>query len=146
MAGRRRWAGGILGLLDLIDEHRGALDYDFRARFPGLSNGVASMPDEVGWDEGIRLVRILGGDPSSQIAAAMNEWPHPVSHTDVILMDLWDMTAAAAHAGSKKQPPKYPRVWKVKGDTFRRGNAAGRTPEQVMAILREQFGQPEAPV
>ena len=96
----------------------------------------------MGWGETLRLTRILRADPSSMLAAALEGWDHPVPRTDAILMDLWDLTYKAAGA---KRPEPYPRPWK-QVHTERRGNAAGRTPDEVKAILRTQFGQPEAPV
>lgn len=57
-------------------------------------------------------------------------------------MNLWDLTASAATAG--KRSPKYPRPWKAVGESARRGDAAGRTPQEVTALLRERFGQSAA--
>lgn len=141
MAGGRRRRGGILGLLDLIDEHRGALEYDWLTRFQRDLD--ESVPDYIGWDKAIRLVRIIRSDPGSMLAAAVEGWERPFSRLEAMVADLWDLTFAAT--GTKK-PQKYPRPWPEKGQVRRRGNAAGRTPEQVRAILAEQFGRTEAPI
>lgn len=132
--------GGIFGLLDLIEERRGALEYDFRTRF---HIDLSTLPDPMGWDEAARLVTILRADPSSMLAAAVEGWDHPVSREVAVLMDLWDLEAAKTGA---KRPPTYPRVWKAAREVAQSGDAAGRTPEEVKALLREKFGQPEAPV
>ena len=53
-------------------------------------------------------------------------------------MDLWDLEAAKSGA---KRPPKYPRVWKAKGEKIRHGNADGLDPEEVKARLAEMSGR-----
>jgi hypothetical protein len=40
--------GGILQLLDLVEERRAAVDYDFRTRF---RMGWDDLPEAMGWDE-----------------------------------------------------------------------------------------------
>lgn len=92
--------------------------------------------------EAARLVRILRSDPSSYLAAAVEGWDYPFSRELAAAADLWDLEHAKA--GTKK-PARYPRPI-PQNDKIRRGDAAGRTPEETKAILREQFGQPEAPV
>ena len=129
MAGGRE-PGGISGLLDLIEEHRGALEYDFRARFH-LS--LESVPEVVGWGEAVRLIRTLRADPSSGLAASFEGWDHPISREALILMDLFDLEMAV-NAG-KKRPQPYPRPWKQKRDVQRFGNTAGRSRAEVVAIL-----------
>ena len=132
MAGVRE-PGGILGLLELIEEHRAAVEYDFRTRFPGLPEGVYSVPEQMGWSEAIRAVRTLRADPSTQLAAAMEQWAHPFSRTEAILADVYDLEYAKA--GVKKRQP-YPRPWATDGATStRKGNTAGRTRTEVLAIL-----------
>lgn len=131
MAGGRI-RGGICGLLDLIEEHRAALRYDWRSRFGrGLDE---SVPDDIGWDEAIDLVRVLRTDPSSMLAASVEKWDYPFSRTEVILADIWDLSHAKA---GPKKPERYPRPFKTPdASTKRHGNAAGRSREQVVAILR----------
>lgn len=131
MAGGR-FRGGICGLLDLIEEHRIALRYDWRTRFGrGLDE---SVPDDIGWDEALDLVRVLRSDPSSMLAAAIEGWDYPLSRTDAILADMWDLSYAKAGA---KKSERYPRPYKTSDSTSkRRGNAAGRSREEVIMILR----------
>jgi hypothetical protein len=131
--------GGIYSLDLLIQERRGPLEYDFRTRF---HLPLSSIGGDVGLDEAVRLIQILRADPSSMLAASVEGWSYPLPRTDAILMDQYDLAYAAT--GAKGRKP-YPRPFAVASDkdTQRHGNVAGRTPEQVKAILREQFGQPE---
>lgn len=133
--------GGILGLLDLIEEHRAAFEYDWRARF-GLSLGV--VPEAMPWGEAIRLTDLLRRDPSSWLAASIEGWDFPLDRATAAILDLFDLEHAKA--GGKRPPkPHSGRPWQDK-PTVQRGDAAGRTPDEIKAILREHFGQPEAPV
>lgn len=137
MAEGCRLRGGILGLLDLIEEHRGAVEYDFRTRFPGVTEGLGGVPEQMGWGEAIRQVRILRADPSSMTAAAIEGWDYPMSRIEAILADQYDLSYAKT--GAKDRKP-YPRPYEVKDETkTRRGNSAGRSREEVEEILR-QFG------
>lgn len=134
MAGGDR-AGGIFGLLDLIEEHRAALSYDWRTRF---GKGLDSIPSEIGWSEARDLVRILRLDPSSQLAASVEGWAHPLDRQGWMLADLIDIQGTA---GSGKKWKPYPRPSDAKPDSHRHGNAAGRSPEEVKELLRTAFGQ-----
>lgn len=142
MAGGRGVGGGILGLILLIEEHRAALRYDWRTRFH-LS--LDAVPAEVGWSEALDLVRILRADPSSQLAAAVEGWAYPLERVAWMIADLIDLEGQKA-AGKKWK--SYPRPSQANAtDTRRHGNAAGRTPDEVKALLRTHFGQPDrAPV
>lgn len=124
--------GGILGLLELIEEHRGAIEYDFRTR---LHTPLASLPEAMGWDEAIRLIAILRRDPSSMIAAALEGWDHPVSREALILMDLFDLDMSINTDRKKGKPKPHPgRPFKVDGGKRERiGKAAARA--DVAAIL-----------
>lgn len=128
-----RLRGGILALLDLIEEHRGPIEYDFRTRFPGLRGGIYSVPEDMGWDEALRLFRILRADPSSSLAAAIEEWKYPLSREAAIFADLYDLEYAKT--GAKGRKP-YPRPFDTKGSTRRMGNTGGRSRDEVEAILR----------
>ena len=87
--------------------------------------------------EAARLSAILRNDPSSAIAAAVEGWAYPISREAMLLADIFDIQHASK---AKKRPKPYPRPWSVLVDiTRRRGNADGRTREQVIDILR-QFG------
>ena len=130
MAEGRRLPGGILGLLDLIEEHRAALRYDWRTRFHrGLDE---SVPEDIGWSEALDLVRILRSDPSTMLAASVEDWEYPLSRTDAILADMWDLSYAKA--GAKKRET-YPRPFKRPGSSQRWGDTGGRSREEIEAIL-----------
>jgi hypothetical protein len=98
-----------------------------------------SVPDDIGWGEALDLIRILRSDPASMLAAAVEGWDYPLSRTDAILADMWDLSYAKA--GAKKQE-RYPRPFKDPARLKRRGNAAGRTREQVIEILRAHGHSP----
>lgn len=132
--------GGIWGLLGLIRDHRGAVEYDFRHRF-GL--GIRDIGAQLTASEAARLALILRADPSSMIAAALEGWAYPISREVTAILDLFDLEHTKAN---KKAKPHTGRPWMNKSQFVRRGDAAGRTPEQMKAILRSQFGQPEGEV
>jgi hypothetical protein len=59
-----------------------------------------------------RLLEILLGDMSSQVAAAVSGWSSPISRTDATLRDLYDLQYRTK-AGRKAVD--YPRPWDEKG-------------------------------
>lgn len=130
MAEGWRLCGGIFALLELIEEHRAALRYDWRTRF---GKSLDSIPDEFGWSEAIDLVRVLRHDPSSQLVTSIEKWEHPLSREGLILSDLIDVHGWSS-VGKKWKP--YRRPFKVEDGTRKLGNAAGLDPEQVKARLR----------
>jgi hypothetical protein len=134
-AWRRRWGDTppILTLLDLLAEHRGAFEYDWRTRFQLSVRVIGTKAMTYG--EAWRQTFILMGDPSSQIAAALGGWDHPVDRADLVLRDLYDLQHAKAMAGSKKNAKPYPRPWpEVK--TRRQAPGADVTQEQIFEALR----------
>lgn len=136
-----RGAGGILALLELIEEHRAAFDYDWRTRF---HLPVSAIPGEMPWDEALRLTQLLRHDTSSQIAAALEGWSRPISNETLVLADIFDLDH---EVNSKKKPkPHSIRPWDQDGRTTKQhGNVKGRSRTQVEAILaRAKAGQ--APV
>lgn len=86
----------------------------------------------MGWGEALRLVRLLRSDPSSQIATAIEEWEYPLSREAAILADMWDLSYAKA--GAKKRE-RYPRPFKTAGKVQKWGDAAGRSRDEIVAIL-----------
>ena len=126
--------GGIFGLLGLIRDHRGAVEYDLRHRF-GL--GLRDVGGTVTLSEVARLVVILRADPSSAIAAALEGWDFPISREALAIYDLYDLTVLA-NSDTKKGKPK-PRPGRPFPMTDRQerkwGNTGGRTREEVVAIL-----------
>lgn len=109
--------GGIVALAGLMDEHRGAFEYDWRTRFRlPLSAVGRSMP----WGEAWRLTQILAGDSSSLVASTLAGWPHPFSQTDRILADLFDLQHRSK---ARKRPDPYPRPW-AEGNRKRLGRSS----------------------
>lgn len=132
MAEGGRVDGGILELLELIEEHRSALRYDWRSRFGcGLDE---SVPDAIGWSEAIDLVRVLRMDPSSQVAAELQGWEYPLDRLGWMLADLIDVQGQKA-AGKKWKA--YPRPLKPKTAVEHiTGNVAGQTRAETIERLR----------
>lgn len=109
---RRLWGEPppILTLLDLIEEHRPAFEYEWRARF-GCRFDV---PGEMSWGEAWRLTSMLANDPTSHLAASMAGWDHPVSREWMALADLYDAFVMANTDTKKHTPKPYPRPWDKK--------------------------------
>lgn len=122
--------GGVFGLLRVVAQHRGAVEYDLRHRF-NLS--LYDVGNTVSIFEVARLVVIVRADPSSAIAAAVEGWDHPITREALVLMDLFDLDMAVA--AGKKKPKPYQRPWKQEGDVKRMGNTGGRSRAEVVAIL-----------
>ena len=124
--------GGILGLLDLIEEHPGAIEYDWRTRFHAPASDIGTAYP---WDESLRLVKILRADPSSMIAAAFEGWDHPISREALVLMDLYDLDMQVA-TGGKVRDKHQGRPWRSDDrQRTRKGNAAGRSMAEIRDIL-----------
>lgn len=96
-------------LLDLLAEHRGAFEYDWRTRFHLSADtiGTRKMP----WGEAYRLSEILLGDPSSMLGAALAGWQYPLTRGELTLRDLYDLQHRSK---SKRKPKPYPRPWDKK--------------------------------
>ena len=135
MAGRRRGdLPGILTLLALADEHRGAFEADWRTRF-GLPFDV---PRSMSWGEAWRITMLLIRDPSSHVCAAVGKWRHPWTWEAMVLADLFDLTHEVAwrDGGRKGSKPKpYPRPWAT--DTTRRTLKPSVSQERVLEALRD---------
>lgn len=119
---------GILGLLELIEEHPAAFAYDWRTRFrmPTDAIGVG-----MSWGEAWLLVQGLSRDPSSHVAAAIAGWRYPMGREALVLADLFDLTHAA-HAQKRAKP--YPRPWKQRSGSNPL-EPSPLTPEQRLAVL-----------
>lgn len=57
------------------------------------------------YGEAVRLVGLLAGDPSTRLAASLNEWDAPRSVEWLVLADLFDAFVRANY----KAPQRYPR-------------------------------------
>lgn len=113
MAGSR---GGrsppILTLLDAIEAHRGAFEYDWRTRFHADLWAF-------GWGESWRLYCELLRDPSSHVAAAVSGWQYPASREALTLADLFDVFLRSRRLRGKPKP--YPRPWDEPSKRFGSG-------------------------
>lgn len=95
-------------LLGLLDEHRGAFEYDWRNRF---HVGASVIGWEMSWGEAVRLVEVLASDPSSMLGAAMAGWQYPLTRGELTLRDLYDLQHKSK---AKRKPKPYPRPWDAK--------------------------------
>ena len=111
----------------LLEEHRGAFEYDWRTRF---HMGLDSLPAVMDWGEMFRLTKILANDPSSQVCAALAGWNYPLDWAGITLRDLYDLQFASK--SKRKKPKPYPRPWDREPKTY--GKGTGLTPEQYRAI------------
>ena len=122
----------MIALADLLDAHRGAFEYDWRARF---SLPLSVVGDTMSWGEALRLTRILSQDGSSQVGAAVGGWEYPLSREAQILADTHDAFAAA----NFKKPKPYPRPWDAvnaaPAGVTRIGDAGGRSRREIVAHL-----------
>lgn len=87
------------------------------------------------WGEAIRLTQVLRRDPASQVGAALQGWDFPIDRATAAVLDLFDLE----HAKATKRPKPHPgRPYDVAGKTqIRKGNAAGRSREEIRRILNE---------
>lgn len=106
--------GGIARLLDVVEEHRAALRFDFRDRF-GLSL------DEVGhgytFGEACDLVLELLETQGTRSHAAVHQWRYSMSTTDQWLQHLVEMVGATLRDTKKQpQPVRFGWPWPEKSD------------------------------
>lgn len=85
-------------------------------------------------DEAARLAGVLTADTSSQTCAALNGWAHPISREALALLDVHDLTYLA-HFDRKAFKPHAGRPFSMESGKKRRGDAAGRSRAEVVAIL-----------
>lgn len=113
---RRGEPGGIVKVLELIEDHKAAFVYDFRDRF-GL--GLRDLGTTVPWVEVVYLVAVLLRDPSSWLQTSVAGWHHPISYEWAVLAGTYDLHA---QVNSKRKPKPYPRPWPSGvGGSSRRG-------------------------
>lgn len=125
--------GGILALLELIEEHPAEAARDFREK---LHCSIKDLGLSVRWDEALLLVQTLMRDPSSWLHAAVAGWEYPISRETVALMDLYDLQHASK---SKRKPRPIPRPWPDKRQKLGgRARNTRRTSTELRAILRPQ--------
>jgi hypothetical protein len=86
------------------------------------------------WGEAYRLFTVLVLDPSSQVAAAVAGWQHPIDRIDVTLRELFDLEHRSK---SKKKPKPFPRPWD-KQERRKIGGGRGMSIEAFEAIKAQQ--------
>ncbi len=82
--------GGIVRLLDVVEEHRAALRFDFRDRF-GLSLDDAG--DGYTFGEAIDLTLELLDEQGTRSHAAVRGWSYPLSWSSQMLQHLVEINA-----------------------------------------------------
>lgn len=124
--GSGSYTGGILRLLEIADEHPGAIRADFRSRF---HISWEDAGDTYTWAEAIHLVSILLKDPTSWLAAEKNKWKHPASYEWMVLADQLDILIAVN--SQKGKAKRTPRPWQDDG-----GERIGKVKANQETILR----------
>lgn len=122
--------GGIITVVELIDDHTAAFVYDFRQRF-GL--GLSDLGSTVPWLEVLYLVSVLIRDPSSWLSTAINRWDHPISYEWAALAATYDLHA---QVHSKRKPKPYPRPW-GNSDKGKRKGTARSDAREILAKARQ---------
>jgi hypothetical protein len=121
----------------LIDAHRGAFEYDWRARF---SLPLTVVGKSMTWGEAGRLTQELAGEPSSRVCAAIGGWDHPTTWEALAVLNLFDLThqIAWAQGGGKGQRPKpHSRPWPTtKTGRHKAKPDASLTQDEIIAALR----------
>ena len=119
--------GGIIAVLQILEDYKPAFTYDFRARF-GL--GLDSLGTTVPWNEVVSLVAVLLRDPTSWLQVAKSNWQHPISYEWTLAAATYDLLA---QVNSKRKPKPWPRPW-AEPNTKRLGKTTRR---DARAILRK---------
>lgn len=122
--------GGIIAVLQILEDYKPAFTYDFRARF-GL--GLDALGDTVPWSEVISLVAVLLRDPTSWLQTAKNEWQHPISYDWTISAATYDLLA---QVNSKRKPKPWPRPWGDSG-TVRKGTKVRRDARAILTKAKD---------
>jgi len=128
---KRGKPGGIIKVVELIDDHTPAFAYDFRRRF-GL--GLDDLGSTVPWPEVVYLVSVLIRDPSSWLQTSINNWHHPISYEWAALAAQYDLHA---QVNSKRKPKLYPRPWKDAGGGVTRKGTPRRDAREILAKARD---------
>ena len=124
---RRDTRGGILAVLEILEDYKSAFVYDFRSRF-GL--GLSDLGTTVPWSEVVDLVVILLSDPTSWLQASKNKWKHPVDYNWLLQAATYDLLA---QVNSKRKPKPWPKPW---SDSNRK-TIGKRTRNNARDILRQ---------
>jgi len=137
--GFRRADGGILGLLELVTEHREAVEYELLVRGYGLGD-VGTL--NLSWAEFRVLVRRWMGEPHNALAEAMagySIWSVgeqlQALILDAINLQTFVVQRVNGNRGAKRPKP-LPRPWDEKPTTY----GAGALPiDQVDAWIQSTY-------
>lgn len=121
--------GGILKLLELIEEHPAELAFDLRSKC-GVS--IDDIGSAVSWREAVFLVAVIMRDPESWIVATKSGWDYPVSREWIVAAHTYDMLAMV-NSGKGRKPKPYPNPFPNKES--RRVGRTEKSPEEVRRIL-----------
>jgi hypothetical protein len=122
--------GGILEVLQILEDYKHAFTYDFRARF-GL--GLDALGESVPWSEVVSLVSVLMADPTSWLQTAKNKWQHPISYDWTIAAATYDLLATV---NSKRKPKQWPRPW-GEPDRVRKGHKPRRDARAILQKAKD---------
>ena len=122
--------GGILAVLQILEDYKHAFTYDFRFRF-GL--GLDSLGTTVPWSEVVSLVSVLMSDPTSWLQTAKNDWQHPITYEWSIAAATYDLLA---QVNSKKKPKPWPRPWS-EPSTVRKGRNTRKDARAILTKARD---------
>jgi hypothetical protein len=116
--------GGILTVLDTIENHKAAFVYDFRHRFGA---GLDDLGEKLPWNEVLLILTVLLRDPTSWLHTSVAKWHHPVSYDWTVGVATYDLLAQVY---SKRKPKPYPRPW-----TDGKGGRKGQVRNDAREIL-----------
>lgn len=98
--------GGTVALLAFVEEHRAALRFDFRHRFPGIADGINGIGTSVLFGEALDLVVGLLKETGSHLVAEIVGLTRPLSWADIAVITLTE-SYLNAHRDPKKSPKPF---------------------------------------
>ncbi len=126
----RHQAGGILTVLQIIEDHKAAFVYDFRHRF---SYGLEDIGTTLPWNEVLLLLSVLLRDPTSWLQTSVAKWHHPVSYEWATNAAVYDLLA---QVHSKRKPKPYPRPWATGAGKSGRKGSTRKDAREILARAR----------
>jgi hypothetical protein len=105
-----RCAGGSLRLLQLVEEHRPALAFDFRDR---IHNSLSAIGDTIAYGEAWDLVTELANEFGTHTHASVHKWEFPARFGELIAVEHAEWTANRYRDREKApEPITFPRPWR----------------------------------
>lgn len=124
-------SGGILTVLEVIQNHRAAFVYDFRHRF-GV--GLDDLGESIPWSEVLLILTVLLRDPTSWLHTSVAKWHHPISFEWTVGVATYDLLAQVY---SKRKPKPYPRPWKTGAGQGGRKGTIRKDAREILAKARD---------